>query len=252
MRTLKACLAPVWATLLCLTPMIGRADTPKAKAASTKGPAATPVTADALFEDYTPDFTQGQDKWLGKTVEVSGFCLSRDPENLVISMVDPWFGIICRFPKTATKQIAGLTIGQCVKAVGKIGYFSSGHVEIACSSMTLCDTKAMPVPADFIYDEIKSDPKGAVERYKKRAIFIHGTLSSVVVQTGGVQKTIIGLQTKDGEKVWCFIQSSTDDSLAKLAEGTGMNIWGKVESYSRLNGQLRVKVNVFSYTPDSN
>jgi len=250
MKLIKSILSSLWVVAVCVTPTFGSSAAQKPKATVTKGPAPTPITADALADDYSPDFTQGDAKWRSKTVEVTGFCIAPDPDNLAIWLVEPRYGILCQFPKAMKSKIQGLQNGQCVKIVGKVGYFSTGRIEIACTSLALCDSTPVAITTDALFDEFKDNPKAALEKYKKRAIFVHGNLGSVVTQTGGVQRVILGLKTKAGEGVWCFLPNSTDDRLSQLAEDRGVSVFGKVESYSKLNGQFRIKITTYSYKGD--
>lgn len=245
-----AWLAPFSLAAIVLAPTHGLSATPPKAKAPAKMSSAIPVTADALMDDYSPHFMEGDEKWRGKTVEVTGFCLAPDPDQLAIWFVDPQYGILCLFPKTMGSRIKGLQNGQCVKVVGKVGYFTAGRVQIGCTSLSLCDSRPITLTTDSLFDEIKDNQKEVLEKYKDRALFVHGDLGSVVTQTGGVQRVILSLKTKGGEGVWCFLPSSTDEGASKLAEDHGVTVFGKVQGFTKINGEYRVKMNAYSYKAD--
>lgn len=254
MRIPKKCLAPLWAICLCLASSMASAKPPVQKITPSKPePVSAVVTAEELMADFSLDFVTAGAKWSGKTVEVTGFCIFPNAENLFLAMVAPQFGINCSFQKSAQKALAGLKTGQCVTVVGKIGYYASG-LPLTCYSVKPCTTKPEAISADDLYKEIKANTKTALNKYKSRTVFLSGKLASVIVQKGGVMKTIIALQTVDGDLVWGYLLSSTDERANALPQGADLTLFGKVEdfgnSYSVNDHKNRVKLTVYSYKND--
>jgi hypothetical protein len=206
------------------------------------------ITADQLWHDFKGNWVDGDEKWYGKIVEVTGFCVGRDDN--VVNMIDSRLGIACIMPNRLQKTVDKIQAGQCITVVGVVGHFSAGNVMITAKSLTLSNEKPPVISASDVYTEFQDNNQKASDTYIGKFFSVHGNLVSVLIQSGGMQKLIITLKTDESNNVWCYLPSSTDDNIKNLVEDGGITVVGRIKEFKVIEGKKRLVVEAIHYAAD--